>query len=189
VLRSWKGHLYILEAFRQILDEGRQAILVIVGEGPYRPVIEDKIRELGLEDQVRLAGHQDKVPEWLALMDGFIQASYAHEGVPQALLQALAMGKPVAAAAAGGIPEVIAPEETGLLAPPRDSRALAQAMSRLMQDGTLRERFSLGGPQLVASRHSLEQMADALEALYAEIMGEKMTPASPTLPVSQQGVS
>ncbi len=171
VLRSWKGHLYILEAFRQVLDEGRKAILVIVGDGPYRPVIEDKIKELGLTEQVRLTGHQDKVPEWLALMDGFIQASYANEGVPQALLQALAMGKPVVATATGGIPEVIVPAETGLLSPPRDSRALAGAMSRLMEDGSLREKFSRRGPQAAASRHSLEKMADALEALYAEIMG------------------
>jgi glycosyltransferase involved in cell wall biosynthesis len=171
VLRSWKGHLYILEAFRHILDEGRQAILVIVGDGPYRPVIEDKIRELGLEGQVRLVGHQDEVPEWLALMDGFIQASYANEGVPQALLQALAMGKPVLAAATGGIPEVVVPEETGLLAPPRDALSLARAMSRLMQDESLREKFSRRGPQVAASRHSLAHMADALEGLYAGIIG------------------
>jgi len=171
VLRSWKGHLYLLEAFKRLVDEGWEVFLLIVGDGPYRPVIEAKIQELGLAGQVRLAGHQDRVPEWLALMDAFVMASYANEGVPQALLQALAMARPVAATTVGGIPEVIIPEETGLLAPPRDSQALARIMSRLLQEADLREALSRRGPQVVAARYSLEQMADQLEAVYDEIMG------------------
>ncbi|MEJ2071434.1 MAG: glycosyltransferase family 4 protein [Syntrophobacterales bacterium] len=182
VLRSWKGHLYLLEALKYLLEEGLSAVLIIVGEGPYRPVIEEKVQGLDLAEQVRLVGHQEWIPDWLALMDDFVLASYAHEGVPQALLQALAMGKPVVATRTGGIPEVIIPEETGLLASPRDSRALARAMSRLARDASLRERFSQQGPQ-VASLFSLDRMADALEALYAEIM-----PAGP-LPASSPQVS
>ncbi len=171
VLRSWKGHLFLLEAFHHLVQEGLDAVLVIVGDGPYRPVIEAKIQALGLADAVRLVGYQDAVPQWLALMDAFVLASYAHEGVPQALLQALAMGKPVAATAIGGIPEVVIPEETGLMAPPRDSLALARIMSRLAREPSLREKLSRRGPRAVASRYSLEQMADALEGLYVKIMG------------------
>jgi glycosyltransferase involved in cell wall biosynthesis len=178
VLRSWKGHLYLLEALKYLLEEGLAASLIIVGDGPYRPVIEDKIQEMGLAPQVRLVGHQENVPDWLALMDAFVLASYANEGVPQALLQALAMGKPVAATRTGGIPEVIVPGETGLLAPPRNSQALAQNMSRLVRDAALREKFSHQGPQVVTSRYSLDRMADALEALYAEIMETGPVPAS-----------
>ena len=189
VLRSWKGHLYLLEAFKQLREEGLAAILLIVGDGPYRQVIEEKIQGLGLGQQVRLVGHQEAVPEWLALMDVFILASYANEGVPQALLQALALGKPVVATRTGGIPEVIVPEETGLLVPPRDSRALAQAMSRLVRDASFRKELSHRGPQLVASRYSLEQMADALEALYAEIMGTDPIPAPTTLASNKKGTS
>jgi glycosyltransferase involved in cell wall biosynthesis len=189
VLRSWKGHLYLLEAFKELREEGLNAVLLIVGEGPYRPVIEEKIKELGLGEAVRLVGHQDVVPEWLALMDAFVLASYAHEGVPQALLQALATGRPTVATQVGGIPEVIVPEETGLLAPPKDSRALAQAMSRLAQDESLRKTLSLRGPQLVASRYSLEQMADALEALYASIMEPNPDPVSSALVSHKKGAS
>lgn len=170
VLRSWKGHLHLLEAFRYVLEEGLAAVLVIVGDGPYRPVIEEKIEELGLAGQVRLVGHQEKVADWLALMDVFVLASYANEGVPQALLQALAMAKPVAATRTGGIPEVIVSGETGLLAPPRDSRALAENMFRLARDQSLREKLGKQGPQVVASRYSLDGMADALEGLYEKIM-------------------
>ena len=75
VLRSWKGHLYLLEAFKQLREEGLDAILLIVGDGPYRPVIEEKINELGIGGEVRLVGHQDAVPKWLALMDAFVLAS------------------------------------------------------------------------------------------------------------------
>jgi glycosyltransferase involved in cell wall biosynthesis len=177
VLRSWKGHLYLLEALKNLLEGGQAAVLVIVGEGPYRPVIEEKVQGLGLAEQVRLVGHQEWIPDWLALLDAFVLASYAHEGVPQSLLQALAMGKPVVATRTGGIPEVVVSEETGLLAPPRDSRALAQAMSRLAQDASLREKFSHQGPQ-VASRYSLDRMADALEALYVKIMPSTPIPTS-----------
>jgi glycosyltransferase involved in cell wall biosynthesis len=189
VLRSWKGHLYLLEAFKQLREEGLAAMLLIVGDGPYRPVIEEKIQVLGLGEHVRLAGHQDAVPGWLALMDAFVLASYAHEGVPQALLQALAMGKPTVATRVGGIPEVIVPEETGLLAPPRDSWALAQAMSRLVQDEPFRKILRRRGPQLVASRYSLEQMADMLEALYASLMETNPDPVSPALVSQKKGAS
>lgn len=171
VLRSWKGHLDLLEAFKILVDEGFEAFLLIVGEGPYRPVIEARIRELNLEARVRLAGHQERVPEWLALMEVFVMASYANEGVPQALLQALAMARPVAATAAGGIPEVITPEETGLLSPPRDPQALAKNLGRLLRESLLREAFARRGPELVAARYSLEQMACRLEGLYDEILG------------------
>ena len=178
VLRSWKGHLYLLEALQYLLKEGLPAILVIVGEGPYRTVIEDYIVQMGLAEHVRLTGHQERVSDWLALIEVFVLASYANEGVPQALLQALAMGKPVVATRIGGIPEAIVPEETGLLVPPRNSQALAQSMARLLRDASLRERLSLRGPQLVASRYSLNQMADKIEALYAEVM---QTSPAPTI--------
>jgi glycosyltransferase involved in cell wall biosynthesis len=189
VLRSWKGHLYLVEACKQLREEGLTATLLIVGDGPYRPVIEEKVQKSGLAGHVRLVGHQETVPDWLALMDAFVLASYANEGVPQALLQALAMGKPVVATRTGGIPEVIVPEETGLLVPPRDSLALAQAMSRLARDAALREVLSRRGPKLVASRYSLEQMAEALEALYAEIMETDPRPASPAPACHKKGAS
>jgi glycosyltransferase involved in cell wall biosynthesis len=82
---------------------------------------------------------------------------------------------------------VIVPEETGMLVPPKDSRALAQAMSRLAQDASLREILSRRGPQLVASRYSLEQMADALEALYASIMETNPEPVAPALVSQKKG--
>ncbi len=168
VLRSWKGHLYLLEAFKELLNEGPAAaiFLVLVGDGPYRPVIEAKIKELAVQDRVRLAGYHHDVAPWLALMDAVVLASYANEGVPQALLQALAMAKPVVATQVGGIPEIILSGQTGLLVPPKDPHCLAQAMRRLMEDPELGRRLASRGRRLVQENFSLEHMAVAVERVY-----------------------
>jgi len=166
VLRSWKGHLYLLEALREIVRNGEPAFLLVVGEGPYRVVIEAKVRELGLESWVRLVGYQDEVAPWFALMDAVVLASYANEGVPQALLQAMAMAKALVGAAVGGIPEVVIEDETGLLVPPRDAAALARAVRLLMEDAGHRREMGRRGREFVASRFALEQMAAEVEAVY-----------------------
>ncbi len=169
VLRSWKGHLYLLEALKILLNQGCRAALLLVGDGPYRAVIEERLVKLALTPYVRLVGYQDDVAQWLALMDAFVFPSYAHEGVPQAVLQALAMEKPVIASQIGGIPEVIMPGRTGLLTPPRDSLALAQAMREIMHHGELAQGLGRQGRRLVSERFSLEKMASAVEGLYDKI--------------------
>jgi glycosyltransferase involved in cell wall biosynthesis len=171
VLRSWKGHLYLLEALHELLQEGVQAFLVVVGEGPYRKLIEEKLEQLHLQAWVRLVGYQDRVDRWLAMMDAVVLASYAHEGVPQSLLQALAMGKPVVGTTVGGIPEVIVAGETGLLVPPKNARALAQAMRQLLQDPDLRQELGRRGRELVQERFSLAQMAAEVEEVYRVLSG------------------
>jgi glycosyltransferase involved in cell wall biosynthesis len=167
VLRSWKGHLDLLEAFHALLKDGARAYLLLVGEGPYRMVIEEKIAQLGIQHRVRLAGFRDQVAPWFALMDVKVLASYANEGVPQSLLQALAMARPVVGTAVGGIPEVIVDGETGLLTPHRDIRALAQAMGRLMADPDYRRELGRRGREMVVEKFSMEQMAAEIEAVYA----------------------
>ena len=169
VLRSWKGHLYLLEALKELLEHGASAFLVVVGEGAYRVVIKEKLTALNLEKWVRLVGYQENVVPWLALMDAVVLASYAHEGVPQALLQAIAMAKPVLGTTVGGLPEVVIPQETGLLVPPKDSQALAQAMGHLMTHPELGRALGRRGRQLVLQKFSLEQMATAVEAVYATV--------------------
>ncbi len=169
VLRSWKGHLYLLEALQKIVRRGDAAFLVVVGEGPYRVVIEDRVRELGLEAWVRLVGYQEEVAPWFALMDAVVLASYANEGVPQALLQAMAMGKALVGAAVGGIPEVVIEDETGLLVPPRDAAALARALGLLMEDAGHRRELGQRGREFVAARFGLPQMAAEVEAVYETV--------------------
>lgn len=170
VLRSWKGHVYLVEALAKVLQAGERAYLVLVGEGPYRVVIQARVADLNLADFVYFAGYQDNVPDWLALMDLVVLASYANEGVPQSLLQAMAMARPVVGTTCGGIPEIVTNGANGLLAPPKDSASLAQALLRLIQDPEARETFGSRGLALVRERYSLEQMAVATEKVYAGIM-------------------
>jgi glycosyltransferase involved in cell wall biosynthesis len=172
VLRSWKGHLYALEALQELVHAGLETHLVVVGEGPYRRLIEPRIKELGLEAQVRLVGYQEEVAPWLALMDVVVMASYGHEGVPQAALQALALGRPVVGTTVGGIPEVIRPGETGLLTPPKDPQALAAALRHLWEHPHLRAEMGRRGRELVVQKYSLEQMAAAVEEVYDFISGQ-----------------
>jgi glycosyltransferase involved in cell wall biosynthesis len=183
VLRSWKGHLYLLEAFHELIQGGARAFLILVGEGPYRMVIEEKIAQLGLQPWVRLVGFQDQVAPWFALMDVMVLASYANEGVPQSLLQALAMARPVVGTTVGGIPEVIVEGETGLLVPPREARRLAQAMGRLMADADYRAELGRRGRELVVERFTMDMMAAEIEAVYEVVRrrrrGEAKDQAAP----------
>ncbi len=171
VLRSWKGHLYLVEALEKVLKAGEKAYLVLVGAGPYQVVIEAKVAALNLVDFIYFAGYQDNVPDWLAQMDIVVLASYANEGVPQSLLQAMAMARPVIGTTCGGIPEIVEIDSNGLLVPPKDSEALAEALIQLTRDPAKREKFGSRGRTVVEERYSLDQMAAATENVYAHIMG------------------
>ena len=171
VLRSWKGHLYLLEALRELIQGGSPAFLVLVGEGPQRGPIEKKMAELALQPWVRLAGYQDQVAPWLALMDVVVLPSYANEGVPQALLQAMAMAKPVVGANVGGIPEIVIDGETGLLVEPRDPPALAQAIKRLREHPEMGRELGRKARGMVMEKFSLAQMAAAVEEVYDLVGG------------------
>ncbi len=170
ILRSWKGHLFLIEALEKVLQAGEKAYLVLVGDGPYQEVIKAKVADLHLDDFVCFAGYRENIPDWLALMDVVVLASYANEGVPQSLLQAMAMSRPVIGTTCGGIPEIVASGSNGLLVPAKDSQALARALLELIRDPDKRRRFGSRGLALVQERYSLEQMAAATEAVYARIL-------------------
>ncbi len=152
--------------FHTLLEQGARAFLLLVGEGPYRVVIEEKIAQLGIQQPGASGGVSGPGAPWFALMDVKVLASYANEGVPQSLLQALAMARPVVGTTVGGIPEVIVEAETGLLVPPRDPRSLAQAMGRLMADPGLPPGVGDPGRELVIEKFSMEQMAAEIETVY-----------------------
>jgi len=107
------------------------------------------------------------------LMDVVVLASYANEGVPQSLLQALAMARPVVGTMVGGIPEVVIDGDTGLLAPPRDARSLARALNRLQANPSYSRDLGRRGRELVVERFSLEQMAAEIEAVYAVLFSRR----------------
>ena len=171
VLRSWKGHEYFLRAAELLNQSGHGFRFVIAGDGPIRPQVEAWIEEFGLRDRVHLLGHRDDVASILASLDVLVLPSYAHEGVPQIVLQAQAVGRAVVGTRIGGIPEVIRDGETGVLVPPRDPEALAEAVGRLMTDGSQRARIGNAASTIAASRYGLDVMCGRLEAVYNLYLG------------------
>jgi glycosyltransferase involved in cell wall biosynthesis len=165
-LRSWKGHRYLVDALAQLPDNVH---LVIVGDGPQREALETQVDESNLRERVRFAGNQADVVPWLRALDAFALPSYANEGVPQALVQAMLVGLPCVTTTAGSISELAEHEATALVVPGQDAHALASALVRLISDATLRARLGDAARRHCAERFSYERMLDRMEAIYASV--------------------
>ena len=169
VLRNWKGQLIFLEAMARLRASLPEARALIVGEGPQRHNIERRRRELGLEEAVLLTGHRDDVPDVLASLDVVVSASTGAEGVPQILLQALAMERPIVATTVGGIPEIIRDGEAGRLVPPNDPSRLADAIGAVLQDPESARQFAIEGARVVREKWGVGSMLDAVERVYSRL--------------------
>lgn len=163
-LRSWKGHLYLLDAFASLALDGWS--LLLVGDGPMLETITTRIRELGLESKVILAGQQDNPEDWLRAMDVFVLPSYANEGVPQALLQAMFSGLPIVTTPVGAICEAVAHDETALIVGPKNSDALSNAMYALSMDGTLSARLGAAARSRAISYFTYDEMISKMETVF-----------------------
>ncbi len=163
-LRSWKGHLYLLDAFAQLNLPDWQ--LLIIGEGPMREPILAKIAELGLVDRVRLVGQQDRPEDWLRALDIFCLPSYANEGVPQAVLQAMFTALPIVTTPVGAILEAVSDGDTALIVPPRDASALAAAVNKLVADPGLGQALGVAARTKALAHFSREAMLDRMEQVF-----------------------
>jgi len=175
VLRSWKRHDVFLEAVRLLGERGVPVRALVVGEGPQAARIAGAIDAKDLGSAVRMTGFREDIPEILAASDVVVLPSDRFEGVPQVVLQAMAMERPVVASPIGGVPEVVLPEKTGLLCPPGDEAAFADAIARLLSDPALGKRLGAAGRDLVLSGYSVKTMCEKTEAFYGRLA------ASPSL--------
>ncbi len=169
-LRSWKGHKYLIDAFSQISN--RSWKLIIVGDGPQMDNISRQIKSLNLESQVICAGHQENPENWLQVIDIFCLPSYANEGVPQSIIQAMFCGLPIITTDAGAISEVIDDKHSGIIVNKKDAQDLYRALVKLIEDGSLRE--SLGKNALKSSKPlNLTSMLDKVETLFCDSINQK----------------
>jgi glycosyltransferase involved in cell wall biosynthesis len=168
-LRSWKGHLYLLEAMARLPDPN--LLLLVVGEGPMRQPITDRVTQLGLAERVRLVGRQEKPEEWFQAMDLFCLPSYANEGVPQAILQAMFCALPIITTPVGAIGEAIRHQLSGIMVPPREEEALATAIHALLADPERATRLGLAAREAALARFGLEAMAQAMEGVFMTAAG------------------
>lgn len=167
-LRSWKGHAVLLEAMALLPPD---IDLVIVGDGPQRAALEQQIAALDLRGRVRMQGQQADVLPWLRALDIFALPSYANEGVPQALVQAMLVELACVTTPVGGIPELADHDRTALLVPPRDARALAAAIERLAVDAGLRRELGEAARKHCVEGYAYERMLDRMEAIYRDVCG------------------
>jgi len=165
-LRSWKGHKFLLEAFAAVARE--ECMLVIVGDGPQRANIESQIAALRIGDRVLMAGNQADVLPWLHAIDVFVLPSYANEGVPQALIQAMLCGLPCVTTDTGSIGEAARNGETALVVPARDAAALGEALQRLIRSERLRDALGGAGRVHCEARFSVKRMLDRMEGVFQD---------------------
>jgi glycosyltransferase involved in cell wall biosynthesis len=184
-LEPEKGHPTLLDAWPRVLESVPNARLLVIGEGSRREELERHARDLGLlgEDcapdacvgtrrarpgaKVIFTGRRDDVPAVTAALDVAVLPSY-REAQGLSILEAMALRRPVVATNVGGIPEVIEDGKTGLLVPPRDARALGDAIVRLLTDHPLADTLARAGHDLVYDRFCVERMVESVQAIYEE---------------------
>ncbi len=165
-LRSWKGHRFLVESVAELRAGNLPIQLTVVGDGPQRDALVTQVQDAGLGDCVLFVGH-DACPErWLKTMDLFVLPSYANEGVPQALMQAMMSGLPCVTTDVGAIGEIAIEGQTALLVPGRDTNALSAAIRKLYRDSALRESLGIQARKHALDRCTLNKMSDAMEEIF-----------------------
>lgn len=167
-LRAPKGHSCLLEALGRLRDDQHwQAVLV--GDGPLRGELEVQTRELAIAERVKFAGRRRDIPRVLAAADVFVLPSL-WEGLPGAIMEAMATGLPVVASNVGGINELVVDGSTGYLVPAAQPGPLADRIRRLIQNADLRERMGAAGRHRLVNHFSLDDMVLKTSQLYMRLL-------------------
>ncbi|MEW5871401.1 MAG: glycosyltransferase [Chloroflexota bacterium] len=171
-LHPQKGLDVLLKAFSQARAQAPDMHLLLAGDGELRTALQAQAQSLGIDAATHFLGPRSDIPEILAGLDLFVLASL-WEGLPMGLLEAMAAGLPVVATQVGGTPEAVRHNETGLLVPPNDRAALAQAILQMHGQPDLRRRLGQAARQRAQEVFSIEQTVKKLEALYLRLLRKK----------------
>ena len=167
-LHRQKGIIHLIKAAPAILSRFPGARVAVAGGGPLENELRREIGRLGLEDRFLLLGERSGAAGLISLADVFVLPSL-WEGLPLALLEAAALGKPIAATDIDGVREVVRDGETALLVPPADPRRLADAVVRLLEDGDLAARLGARARAEIPGLFTLSGMIGAIEKLYLDL--------------------
>ena len=171
-LQPVKGHKFFVEAAARVIYKEPEAQFVLAGGGPLRRDIEGQAARLGIKDRLHLLGDRTDVARLVASLDLLVLASM-HEGLPNAVMEAMAAGVPVVATAVGGTKELIIDGETGYLVPPADADSLAGRITFALANETESMRIAARGRQFINKEFGMERMVESVETLYDELMREK----------------
>lgn len=160
----------VLQAVRRLREQGVDAVLCMVGDGPDREMVEQRAHELGIVRDSLFLGYQDEVADYYAAFDALILPS-ANEGTPVSAIESLAGGRPVVATRVGGVPDVVRDGVDGFLVEPGDVDAMADRLARLAADPPLRHRMGEAGRASVHERYSVERLLDDVDRLYRTLLG------------------
>jgi len=170
-IRSWRGNDDVLDAMTRVHRVAPHCRLLFVGAPPPRvETLKEKARRRQVGDAVYVLGHRQDIPEILAGSDLAVDASYAGLGLTGSLREALAVETPVIGTNLEGIPELITDGETGLLVPPRNPDALAQAILRVVENPTRAKAMARAGRKRVEARFSTAVKVERTEALYRRLL-------------------
>lgn len=171
-LSKEKGHIYFLQAAKEVLKRFPKVIILIVGSGSLKEELEDQAKAIGLEDKVVFTGFRKDIPEIFSSMDVFVLPSLM-EGLPMVLLEAMAAQKPIIATEVGEIPKILEQGELGVLVKPKDVRGLADAIISVLRgdnevSGITRNLFNT-----VRDNYSSQKMAEKYVKVYQEVLQNK----------------
>lgn len=165
-LAPQKGLQYLLRAAPEVLRESPNALFVFVGDGPERQALEGEAKRLGIQGSVCFLGVRQDIPELLSSIDVLAMPSL-DEGLPMALLEAMASGKAVVASTVGSIPRVVQDRVNGIMLPPGDVNGLILSLRELLKHKELRVALGQKARETVASRFSAASMAKRYLEVYA----------------------
>ena len=174
-----KGFDLFVEAAALVARAHANVGFLLCGDGPLRGALERRIGELGLAERFVLAGFRSDLHALLPGWDLAVLPSHT-EGLPVAVLEALAAGVPVVATAVGGTPEVVEDGVCGFLVPPADPVALARRIAELLADDEVRRRLGQSGRQRVRTEFSLEVQAEGYRRLFERLVGGRATEPRPS---------
>lgn len=167
-----KRHDLLIDAFAAVRREGHKVRLLMVGEGPLRGELQRQIDSYGLQECAHLHGSVTDPRPLLGVFDLVVQTSRS-EGLPNALLEAAAAARPIAATAAGGSGEIVIDGETGLLVPVNDVDAIAAAIRRMVTDPDLRRRLGLAARRRTETVFQMPRFVADYAGLYEELAAAK----------------
>lgn len=170
VLRSWKGHEVLFDAFDELTASMPKARLLIVGEGPQRPNLERRIKNGGLEQKIILTGHRTDVANLMRIMDVCVLPSLKNEATSQVLPQAMLVGTPVVSSSAGGLTEVVEDGVRGRVVPPGDAHALASALKAVFAEPEKTRRMAQTAREHALAELSFETQINRTEAVYKQLL-------------------
>jgi glycosyltransferase involved in cell wall biosynthesis len=173
-----KGPADLITAVEGLAPEFPHLRLLVVGtgrgqQGDVEAQLHQQVIERGLTPIVRFAGFQSDEALYYRLFDIFVLSSRYREAMPTSAIQAMMAETPVVATATGGTPEVVIDDETGLLIPPNDPRAMAAALRRLLSDAALIQRLTSEARRRVTEHHREEVVTKRVESIYSSVLGGK----------------